>query len=215
VFDDILKSLSHGLIIGENIFYRSNLFPGRSSYEQSVIISLIEDDNRKDIMDVSFFSGIKPWYHPWIEIKYPYEFILHDDNKAFRYFDSIVEKTFIQLFCESIPAAGKIYVSYECDDETRKGLMINIPEVITRLGFLLLNNGCTWFKDWYFPEGGSEGGQKLQGERPINSFHIERQFKILKKQINHYLRLKKDRPTLSSIEKKAINRGRKVLKLID
>lgn len=24
------------------------------------------------------------------------------------------------------------------------------------------------FKDWYFPEGGNEGAQKLQGEKPLN-----------------------------------------------
>lgn len=43
------------------------------------------------------------------------------------------------------------------------------PEVITHLGFLLFNNGCTWFKEWFLPEGGFEGGQKLQGEKPVSS----------------------------------------------
>jgi hypothetical protein len=33
----------------------------------------------------------------------------------------------------------------------------------TPLGLALLRADCPWFKDWYFPEGGRDGGTKLQG----------------------------------------------------
>ncbi len=135
-------------------------------------------------------------------------------KKPFHYFDSAIEKTLIQLFCNSLPAAGKIFVSYDTDDETRKGLMVNVPEVITRLGFLLFNNGCTWFKDWYFPEGGFEGGQKLQGKKPVSSIQKGDQLKKLHSEINRYLSSKKTIQTHTPIEKKAINRGRKMFKKI-
>jgi hypothetical protein len=37
-----------------------------------------------------------------------------------------------------------------------------VPPAATPLGLVLLAAGCRWFKDWYFPEGGREGGTKLQ-----------------------------------------------------
>jgi hypothetical protein len=32
----------------------------------------------------------------------------------------------------------------------------------------MLRAGCRWFKDWYYPEGGREGGTKLQGTLPMD-----------------------------------------------
>lgn len=37
------------------------------------------------------------------------------------------------------------------------------------LGYALFRAGCTWFKDWYFAEGGREGDTKLQGNKPSSA----------------------------------------------
>jgi hypothetical protein len=49
---------------------------------------------------------------------------------------------------------------------TQVGLLAGIPPLATPLGALLFEVGCgDSFKDWYFPEGGQEGGRKLQGNK--------------------------------------------------
>ncbi len=215
MYDDLFHLLSNGISIEKKSYYRSALITGRSSSELRTTISLKEKGVSKDIMNVTFFTGIKPWYHPWIEITYPYELRLKGDIDTFYYFGSTVETSFIKLFCNSLPPAGKIFVSYDNDDETRKGLMVNIPAILTRLGFLLFNNGCTWFKDWYFPEGGNEGGQKLQGEKPVNSTKKVDQLKKFHHEVDRYLTLNRSEQTISTIEKNAIQRARKVLNQLD
>ena len=59
-------------------------------------------------------------------------------------------------------------VEYESPmwSETQLGLLAGIPPLATPLGALLHDVGSgDSFKDWYFPEGGQEGGRKLQGNR--------------------------------------------------
>ena len=58
-------------------------------------------------------------------------------------------------------------VGYQ-DDDTERALRRRVPPAATPLGLALLGAGCRWFKDWYFPEGGREGGTKLQGTLPLD-----------------------------------------------
>ena len=62
---------------------------------------------------------------------------------------------------------ASIMVAYE-GDETERALRRRVPPAATPLGLELLRAGCRWFKDWYYPEGGREGGTKLQGTVPVN-----------------------------------------------
>ena len=55
------------------------------------------------------------------------------------------------------------------DDETERGLKRGVPPAATPLGHALLVAGCTWFKDWYFAEGGREGETKLQANKPLTA----------------------------------------------
>ena len=76
--------------------------------------------------------------------------------------------------CSLIPAGGHIMVEYETGmhRDTRAALQAGVPPVATPLGFMLYDVGCgAGFKDWYFPEGGSEGPRKLQGEKPLDAGH--------------------------------------------
>jgi hypothetical protein len=47
--------------------------------------------------------------------------------------------------------------------------------------------GFTWFKDWYFPEGGNEGGQKLQGEKPLDKKSRERHLMRIHDEVMFFL----------------------------
>ena len=47
-------------------------------------------------------------------------------------------------------------------------MTMGFPPALTRQGYRLLEYGFTWSKDWYFSEGGHEGGQKIQGEKPLH-----------------------------------------------
>ena len=58
-------------------------------------------------------------------------------------------------------------IGYEGDD-TERALRRRVPPAATPLGLAMLRAGCRWFKDWYFPEGGREGGTKLQGTVPLD-----------------------------------------------
>ena len=65
---------------------------------------------------------------------------------------------------------GAVMVAYNLDD-TEQALRRRVPPAATRIGLALLDAGCRWFKDWYFAEGGREGGTKLQGTVPIDASH--------------------------------------------
>jgi hypothetical protein len=59
-------------------------------------------------------------------------------------------------------------VAYDGDD-TEHALRRGVPPAATPVGLVLLDAGCRWFKDWYFAEGGREGGTKLQATVPVDA----------------------------------------------
>lgn len=211
VFECILTRLSKGIYVDDGVLLQKEILPGRNSHELSTHVYFLKDRRIVELMDVLFFSGYTPWYHPWIEVFYPYDFEPIECFFGFSYFDSLLEHTLIALFCDCLPPAGKIFVSYESDDETRKGLMMGVPVMLSRLGVLFLMNGCTWFKDWYFPEGGLEGGEKLQGEKPLSKNDKHRQLEKIKQIIYEYVSLKTKGYNLAPIEKRAMVRGEEFL----
>jgi hypothetical protein len=62
---------------------------------------------------------------------------------------------------------GSLMVAYE-GDETERALRRKVPPAATPVGLAMLRAGCRWFKDWYYPEGGREGGTKLQATLPLD-----------------------------------------------
>jgi hypothetical protein len=213
LFEECLSVLSKGIASNDGTIEITDILQGRSTKEKRATIFLRKDTDIINLMDVTFFVGIKPWYYPWIEIAYSYDFEI-DNQKVFFYSNSDIELTLVRLFCDALPPAGKLFVSYDSDDETRKGLMMNIPMVLSRLGFLMFTYGCTWFKDWYFPEGGFEGGQKLQGEKPLTPADKKRHLGQLKNEVSDFILEKKKQSFISPLEKKALNRGNIFLKNI-
>jgi hypothetical protein len=112
------------------------------------------------------YVGQKPYYRPWVEL-----FCINHRPKVggnFDYRDSKIERSLLDAFTRPLGPGGKIFVEYYFDKETAYGLCCGFPVAVTRQGHLLFELGFTWFKDWYFSEGGHEGGQKLQGEKPLS-----------------------------------------------
>jgi hypothetical protein len=65
---------------------------------------------------------------------------------------------------------GSVMVAYNADD-TEHALRRRVPPAATVVGLALVEAGCRWFKDWYFAEGGREGGTKLQATVPVDAPH--------------------------------------------
>lgn len=78
---------------------------------------------------------------------------------------------FLEPLAAAIPPGGHLMIEYEKTmwSETQLGLLARIPPLATPMGALLYRAGCgDSFKDWYFPEGGQEGGRKLQGNKAFD-----------------------------------------------
>ena len=67
----------------------------------------------------------------------------------------------------ALAPGASLMIAYE-GDETERALRRKVPPAATELGLAMLRAGCRWFKDWYYPEGGREGGTKLQGTLPLD-----------------------------------------------
>jgi hypothetical protein len=91
---------------------------------------------------------------PWIEA-------------ALAHTDEVFTAELVAALAELLPPGGRLMVGYG-DDETERGLERRFPPVVTPLGKALLDAGCTWFKNWYYPEGWREGESKLQGNKPVS-----------------------------------------------
>lgn len=102
------------------------------------------------------------WFHgrPTDDIK-PWADLIVDDVRV------------IEPVARALGPGGSLMVAYEAD-ETEMALKRKVPPPATPVGLELLRAGCRWFKDWYYPEGGREGGTKLQGTVPLNDDHRRR-----------------------------------------
>jgi hypothetical protein len=83
-------------------------------------------------------------------------------------------KPYILPLADTIPAGGHLMIEYEKPlwRSTQLGLLAGVPPMATPMGELLYHLGAgSSFKDWYFPEGGQEGGRKLQGNKAMSGEH--------------------------------------------
>lgn len=142
-----------------------------------------------------FFSGRGRWLTPWIELAY-YPQISFPNGNIIDLSGTGEEQALFIFFSKLIPGGGKIFVQYEelKGDDTRKALELGIPAPATRIGLLLWNMGCRWFKDWYYPEGGLEGGAKLQGNKPANAEIAREHESEIKKELEDFIAFETDEP---------------------
>jgi hypothetical protein len=111
---------------------------------------------------------------PWIEA-----FVARDEDDAYR-------AELVAALAALLPPGGYLMVGYG-DDETERALKRGVPPAATPLGKALFDAGCTWFKDWYYPEGWMEGGMKLQGNKPASPEACEQGLAALRAELEEWL----------------------------
>ena len=118
-------------------------------------------------------AGRFPAQH-WVELIAYRDQLLLEDGQAVEVPAGVERRLFAQ-FGAAVPAGGHLMAEYESDSRsvTAQALAAHVPPLATPLGALLYSAGCgDAFRDWYTPEGGREGGRKLQGFRAIDDAHL-------------------------------------------
>jgi hypothetical protein len=138
--------------------------PGRAAGEERVVIG---DDRGTRAAHGLWFWG-RVGIHPWADLV-------------------VTDPSVIPDVVAALGAGGSIMVGYG-GDETERALRRKVPPAATPLGLILLRAGCRWFKDWYFPEGGREGGTKLQGTVPLDAGRKARAEADLIAELERFLR---------------------------
>lgn len=183
---EVLHDAESGIDAGVARAYAINV---KSCGPKGIINSEIylRDGPVKDhLLCMAYYPGKKPHYRPWIEL-----FCIRENVAGVSYFGSEVEDKLLEFLCAALGPGGKIFIEYYHDRETYCGLAIGIPPAITRQGYKLLNLGFTWFKDWYFAEGGHEGGQKLQAEKPLDENARRKHMQKMKAEVEAFLEMSK------------------------
>lgn len=146
--DDLRSRLREGTEWGEGRFYAVKVKVGRFAEEEDFVM-VLED---KHILTVKLFYGREPYWKPWAE--------LFDIDTSF--FESPAEDWLYRLLSDRF---DRLFVEYYTDPKTMWELKKGVPVEETRLGKKLRDLGYVRFRDWYIPEGGREGGYKIQAER--------------------------------------------------
>jgi len=143
----MLKGEVHGMRIRTTV-------PVRTGIRERLTFDLFLDDRK--VGNIVWFKG-RMDYLPWLELDY--------DPWPRRIGAEVGLFSIIHNF---LPPGGRFFVTYTRDHETQRLLFMGRNPILTPLGFSMLQAGFTWFKDWYFPEGGNEASAKLQGNRPLS-----------------------------------------------
>jgi hypothetical protein len=139
---------------------------GRFREEANIDISVAYGGVEEHIVSVKVFCGRPPVYRPWIEV--------FNSARAgglprpLEFHGSRVESWLLDLASERLEGGESLFIEYYRDAETLRELETGVPVAATRLGLEMLKRGFTWLKVWYYPEGFSEGGQKIQGQKPVD-----------------------------------------------
>ncbi len=106
----------------------------------------------------------------------------------------------------ALDPGSSLMVAYE-GDETEAALRRRAPPLATPLGLAMLRAGFRWFKDWYYPEGGREGGTKLQGTLPLDDDRRARAEDELSRELRAFL----ERSDLRDEDRSRANEALKIL----
>jgi len=104
----------------------------------------------------------------------------------------------------ALDPGSSLMVAYE-GDETEKALRRRVPAAATPLGLSMLRAGFRWFKDWYYPEGGREGGTKLQGTLPLDDERRARAEEQLRRELRAFLKRSEARDEDRARAEEALN----------
>ncbi|MFW5927903.1 MAG: DUF1122 family protein [Thermoplasmatota archaeon] len=185
MLEDLVDDLQDGLQLKDKIIYAKKTDKGRIHNQKYMEIFCKKKTFEKLMFYLSIYQGKQPYYKPWVEIFGINDNIYFQDG-VINYFDTDLEDVMLNKISENLGKGGRIFVEYSEDKETRFGLVRDYPEVVTRLGYKLYEHDFTWFKDWYYPEGFNEGGEKLQAEKPIDKKHEQNHHERIKEEINRF-----------------------------
>lgn len=193
----VLDQLVKGIEISEGRVYAGAVQKGRLDEQRDMVLSFQAQGDECRLMHASVFFGRSGIFKPWVEL-YNIQNPVTINNTAFALFDSDLEYRLIRLFMQAVAPGGKLFAEYENDPETAKALKLDVPVPASRMGNIMFQNGATWFKDWYYPEGFMEGGRKLQGEKPISREAENRHLNRIQERLQYFL--KTTRPLQKSSE---------------
>ena len=146
--------------------------PGRFPEERDAVV--FAGALEAPVIRLKHFAGrASAGIPPWIEAG-----VFRDDEGFLR--------ELVVALAEVLPPGGRLMVLYG-DDETERGLKRRFPPALTPVGSALLAAGCTWFKDWYYPEGWLEGELKLQGNKPVSEEARRSQLAGLRAEVEAWL----------------------------
>ena len=207
--EQAVEQLTKGIRIDGYDIYIRKVHQGRFHEEQNLQVNLHNQEFDLQLFQAKVFYGRLPAYRPWVEL-FNIEAKINLTRSTIDYFDSDFENTAIEHFTRSLEPGARIFVEYYNDQETRRQLAAGIPVVLSRLGLKLFRCGCTWFKDWYFPEGYMEGNQKLQGETPLNEQAQERHLKAISDEVNEFMKKQSTQHNSDDYTRRALDRAEAV-----
>lgn len=133
------------------------------------------------------FCGIKPYYRPWIEV---YSIEARPELDCCSAFAcSSLENNLIYMPAHILNPGEPFYIDYTWDEESMLLLGRRVPPAASRLGYKMLRAGFTWIKHWYYPEGFMEGGEKLQGEKPLSLQHKVTHLRETLRELEYFISL--------------------------
>lgn len=172
-------------------------FPNETRFD--LFLKRDEDLSLSPIIRGTFFPG-EGYYSPWLEIYFRKKGQVGLSTIDLQ--EKQLDVTLFTYLSELLPPGSHMMVSYSNHETTHKALQRGFPPPTTYLGFLLWKAGCTWFKDWYFPEGGKEGGFKLQGNKAPHEEGRNRQILKMKKEMKNFLKRETNKSNVSKNAKK-------------
>jgi hypothetical protein len=139
--------------------------PGRAAGEERVVIA--GPDGKPAAHGLWFHGRPSAGVRPWADL------VVHD-------------LAVIPDVVGALGPGGSVMVAYEGDD-TERALRRKVPPAATPVGLTMLRAGCRWFKDWYYPEGGREGGTKLQATLPLDDARRKRAETALAEELREFV----------------------------
>lgn len=202
--------LAAGIPAGDFALKAGKISRGRFAEEINVDLLVSHGDHQRFLLCAKVFYGRPPHYRPWVELFGICE-RMGLGTTVIPYVDSPVEELVLSHFSQALGPGDHIFVEYHNDPETAEALKYNVPPPLTRLGYKLFRLGFTWFKDWYFPEGLMEGGQKLQAEKPVHGEAMAGHIRAFQGVARLFIEEQADRGEIPPLMKKARDRAHELL----
>lgn len=182
----LLQQLQLGVTLSQGFIYISKNTKGRFVEEENFKIEFANDEQSQYLLTIKVFWGRPPYYRPWVELFSIKRFVVIS-NTSIMFFGSPIEKWLIIGLSNKLPSGSSLFVEYINDDYTTNEIVAGVPPPFTRLGYIMLGSGLTWFKDWYYSEGLREGNIKLQGQKALTEDDFARQMKEITKTARYIL----------------------------